>query len=544
LTLRDFPEVTATGRQCPYGIEYVDFSVRELQPRSWQMTQTIEHHQTAAAAAGRKTSAWPKATWSYGLALIAIVVALALRLALEAVLQGEASYLFFMPAILIASAIGGWGPGLFATVIGLLLGLFLAIDIRALSAADYVDAAVFTLVGVGVSWRGELLRRFRGAAISSAEDAEMRAAHLTSILDSIPDAMVVIDDRGLMRSFSAAAERLFGYAAADVLGKNVKMLMPKPYSDEHDGYLKRYLRTSERRIIGIGRVVVGQRRDGSTFPMELAVGEMNVHDQRYFTGFIRDLTERQQTEARLQELQSELVHISRLTAMGEMASALAHELNQPLSAIANYVKGSRRMLDARSDDSFVPLRDAMDKAGEQALRAGQIIRRLRDFVARGESERRVENVRKLIEEASALALVGAKDTGVRVRFEFVPGADLVLADKVQIQQVLLNLMRNAIEAMETSATRDLVIATAPAENNMIAIRVTDTGSGIAPEIAGQLFQPFVTTKRQGMGVGLSISRTIIEAHGGAMTVGANPGGGTTFTLTLPAVAQEETGHAV
>lgn len=508
------------------------------------MTKAIHDLQSAAASGDRKVSAWRKAGWPYGLALFAIVVAVAAKLALEPVLHGEASFLFFMPAILIASAIGGWRPGLLATIIGLALGVFFVVDVRTLTAADCINAAVFALVGIGILWRGELLRRFRSAAIRSAEDAETRTAHLKSILDSIPDAMVVIDDSGLMHSFSAAAERLFGYSAADALGKNVKILMPQPYRDEHDGYLNRYLHTGERRIIGIGRVIVGQRKDGSTFPMELAVGEMRVHNQRYFTGFIRDLTERQQTEARLQELQAELVHISRLTAMGEMASALAHELNQPLSAIANYVKGSRRLLDNRDDDSLVPLRDAMDKAGEQALRAGQIIRRLRDFVARGESERRVENLRKLIEEASALALVGAKDTGVRVRFELSPGSDLVLADKVQIQQVLLNLMRNAIEAMETSATRDLVIATMPAENNMIAIRVTDTGSGIAPEIAGQLFQPFITTKRQGMGVGLSISRTIIEAHGGTITVGANPGGGTMFTLTLPAVAQEEAGHAI
>ena len=226
------------------------------------------------------------------------------------------------------------------------------------------------------------------------------------------------------------------------------MLMPLALPRGHDGYLARYLQTGERRIIGIGRVVVGERKDGSTFPMELAVGEMKSGNQRFFTGFIRDLTERQQTEARLQELQTELVHISRLTAMGEMASTLAHELNQPLSAIANYMKGSRRLLENSSDENSAMLRDAMDKAAEQAVRAGQIIRRLRDFVARGESERRVESVKKLIEEASALALVGAKDQGVRVRFQFDPAVDLVLADKVQIQQVLLNLMRNAIEAME------------------------------------------------------------------------------------------------
>jgi len=549
LTLRDFPEVAA--RAAPMLLNGM-FSRSGRNLRSDAMMEAIPELraglrpdlQSAAGSADRRTSFWRKAAWHYGIALLAIAAALIVRLALEPVLRGEAAYLFFMPAILIASATGGWGAGLFATAIGLVLGSLFATEIRVLTAADYVNAAVFALVGIGVLWRGELLRRFRGAAMSNAADAETRAAHLKSILDSIPDGMIVIDDRGLMRSFSAAAERLFGYSAADTIGKNVKMLMPQPYRDDHDGYLARYKRTGERRIIGIGRVVVGQRRDGSTFPMELAVGEMHVRNQRYYTGFIRDLTERQQTEARLQELQSELVHISRLTAMGEMASALAHELNQPLSAIANYTKGSRRLLDSRNDDSLAPLRDAMDKAGEQALRAGQIIRRLRDFVARGESERRVENVRKLIEEASALALVGAKDTGVRVRFDFAPDANFVLADKVQIQQVLLNLMRNAIEAMEASTTRDLVIATAQADSNMIEIRVTDTGSGIAPEIAGQLFQPFVTTKRQGMGVGLSISRTIIEAHGGTIAVRANPEGGTIFALTLPAVAQEEAGHAV
>src|SRR5215470_9935030 len=141
---------------------------------------------------------------------------------------------------------------------------------------------------------------------------------------------------------------------------------------------------------------------------------------RFFTGFIRDLSERQKTEARLQELQSELVHISRLTAMGEMASALAHELNQPLTAIANYMKGSRRLLEGRADEQAGMVRDAIDKAAEQSLRAGQIIRRLREFVARGESERRVESIKKMVEEASALALVGAKDQGIRVRFDFDP----------------------------------------------------------------------------------------------------------------------------
>ena len=351
--------------------------------------------------------------------------------------------------------------------------------------------------------------------------------------------MIVIDERGIIQSFSTAAARLFGYASADVVGTNVKRLMPSPYRENHDGFLERYLRTGERRIIGIGRVVVGERKDGSTFPMELSVGEMRSGNQRFFTGFIRDLTERQQTEARLQELQSELVHISRLTAMGEMASALAHEINQPLSAIANYMKGSRRLLEGSTDEQSAILRDVMGKAADQALRAGQIIRRLRDFVARGESERRVESVTKLVEEASALALVGAKDQGIRVKFSFDPTVDLVLADKVQIQQVLLNLMRNAIEAMEGCTKRELTVSTAPASDDMISISVTDTGTGIAPEIMSQLFQPFFTTKRTGMGVGLSISRTIVESHGGQIVCEPNPEGGTVFRLTLRSVTKEE-----
>jgi two-component system sensor kinase FixL len=290
--------------------------------------------------------------------------------------------------------------------------------------------------------------------------------------------------------------------------------------------------------------VVGERKDGSTFPMELAVGEMKSANRQFFTGFIRDLTERQKTEARLQELQSELVHISRLTAMGEMAATLAHELNQPLSAIANYMKGSRRLLENASEENISTVRDAMDKAAAQAMRAGDIIRRLRDFVARGESERGAENARKLIEEASALALVGAKDLGVRTQFHFDPKVDLVLVDKVQIQQVLLNLMRNAIEAMEDMPRRELTIAANATDPDLITIDVADTGAGIAPEIADQLFQPFITTKRTGMGVGLSICRTIVEAHGGQIWVEPNPKGGTIFRFTLRRVTGEDMRDAV
>jgi two-component system sensor kinase FixL len=510
----------------------------KLTPRQTGSTMDSIHMAEAIEKTGfygRIERGWPL---RYGVAPASVVLALAVRTLLTPVLHGDALFFYFVPPVLISAAIGGFGPGFLATLLSILAALFLATDTTTFSKLILINGVAFLVIGIGVAWGGETLHRSRRRANLMTRNALAREAHLQSILDTVPEAMIVIDEHGTMQSFSSAAERLFGYQAAEALGQNVKNLMPSPYRENHDGYLLRYMTTGERRIIGIGRVVVGQRKDGSTFPMELAVGEMKSVDQRYFTGFIRDLTERQKTEARLQELQSELVHISRLTAMGEMASTLAHELNQPLSAISNYLKGSRRLLEGSSDEKSTLMRDALEKAAEQAMRAGYIIRRLRDFVSRGESERRVENIVKLVEEASALALVGVKDRGIRVQFQFDPAADLVLADRVQIQQVLLNLIRNAMDAMETAQIRDLVVAIAPIEDRFVQISVVDSGSGLAPEVADQLFQPFITTKRQGMGVGLSISRTIVEAHGGRIWAEPNPSGGTVFHFTLAAVDEE------
>ncbi len=369
------------------------------------------------------------------------------------------------------------------------------------------------------------------AARRAQEELREREAHLQSVLDTVPDAMIIIDPQGLIQSFSATAVRLFGYDPGEVTGRNIAMLMPSPYREQHDSYLARYLATGERRIIGTGRLVVGQRKNGTTFPMELAVGEMRSGNRRFFTGFVRDLTERQETQKRLQDLQSELIFMGRFTALGEMASTLAHELNQPLTAATSYLNGARRLIDGGAPNQAM-IREAVENAAAQTLRAGQIIKRLREFVARGESERQIEDLAKLIEEAAALAMVGARETGVRISFAFDPNAAQVLADKVQIQQVLLNLIRNGIEAMQDTPLRELSINSVRLRDGMAEITVTDTGTGIAPEIADQLFQSFVTTKKTGMGVGLSISRTIVESHGGRLWAEARPGGGTIFRLTL------------
>lgn len=467
---------------------------------------------------------------AYGFAAILIACVLIARVTLFPQVDGGSVYLFLVPAVLVISAFGGPVPG------GIATALIVAVEVWLsggnLSRIGIVDAAAFFAIGFGLAWLGGRVQRARQALDATNRDLVAREAHLKSILETIPDAMIVIDPKGRIQSFSTAAERLFGRAAAEVMGKNVSMLMPSPYRDSHDGYIERYLRTGERRIIGVGRVVVGERKDGSTFPMELAVGEMKSNDKLFFTGFVRDLTERQKTEGRLQELQAELVHISRLTAMGEMASTLAHELNQPLSAISNYLKGVRRLLDGSAENSQALVVEALDKASEQSLRAGQIISRLRNFVARGEAERKVESLSKLLEEASALALVGAKDQGVKVRFDLDTGHDLVFADKVQIQQVVLNLIRNAIEAMSEAKNRQLVISSSPDSDRTVRVSVSDTGTGLSPDILAQLFQPFVTTKKHGMGVGLSISKTIVEAHGGQLWAEPNPDGGTVFHLTL------------
>ncbi|WP_162305289.1 oxygen sensor histidine kinase FixL [Sinorhizobium medicae] len=474
---------------------------------------------------------------AYVLGTVAVLNILAIRLAFRELFGDSFLLLSLTPAVLVVAMVGGLKPITFAAGLSLL----------AASSLRWIENPFEPTIGELIAFGstlllivalGEVLQAARRAIDRTEGVVRARDAHLRSILDTVPDATVVSATDGTIVSFNAAAVRQFGYAEEEVIGQNLRILMPEPYRHEHDGYLQRYMATGEKRIIGIDRVVSGQRKDGSTFPMKLAVGEMRSGGERFFTGFIRDLTEREESAARLEQIQDELARLARLNEMGEMASTLAHELTQPLSAIANYSHGCTRLLRDMDDAVATRMREALEEVASQSLRAGQIIKHLREFVTNGETEKAPEDIRKLVGESAALALVGSREQGVRTVFEYLPDAEMVMVDRIQVQQVLINLMRNAIEAMRHVDRRELTIRTMPADPGEIAVVVEDSGGGIPEEVAGQLFKPFVTTKASGMGIGLSISKRIVEAHGGEMTVSKNAAGGATFRFTLPAYLEE------
>jgi two-component system sensor kinase FixL len=370
---------------------------------------------------------------------------------------------------------------------------------------------------------------------SWADDTDLAVGEssLRAILDTAVDGIIIIDAHGTVRLYNPACQKIFGYSPEEVIGRNVKMLMPSPYHDEHDGYLHRYRDTGQRRIIGIGREVVGRRKDGSTFPMDLSVGEARQRSERVFVGIIRDITERHRMRQRMLEMQAELIHVSRLSAMGEMASTLAHELNQPLTAVMNYVQAAQRMVEVPDRFPAKRITEIMGKAVDQAERAGEIIRRLREFIRRGETDRVATDANQVVREAGELGLIGAREQGIASRFVLSEALPPVMIDHIQIQQVILNLVRNSIEALRQMPLREIAFRTAMSDGGFVEVVISDTGPGLPPEVVDRLFQPFVTTKPNGTGIGLSISRSIIEAHGGRLSAVANPAGGAAFRFTLP-----------
>lgn len=361
---------------------------------------------------------------------------------------------------------------------------------------------------------------------------------MQSILASVPDAMIVINDTGQILAFSAEAERLFGYAAEDVAGKNVSVLMAGADEKHHDQYISNYLATGEKQIIGIGRIVRAKLANGDSIPVELKIGEAEIDGHRLFTGYIRDMSEQQANAHRLAQMQVELANFSRLSAVGTMASAMAHELNQPLTAVANYLEAARDLLDSADPETLAFIQEALDAAATQSIRAGQIVRRLRDYVSRGELDLRSVQIQDVVDDAISLAKVGIEGQLARVISRIPEDFPPLLADRLQLRQVIVNLVRNAIEALSDTANPQVWIL-AELQGDLAVITVEDNGPGYQGADDASPFDAFNSSKVGGMGLGLSICQTILDAHGTDIEYAPSPRGGAAFKFTLRLAQGEE-----
>tara|TARA_R110000744_G_scaffold286147_1_gene397482 strand:+ start:5553 stop:6749 length:1197 start_codon:yes stop_codon:yes gene_type:complete len=371
------------------------------------------------------------------------------------------------------------------------------------------------------------------------QDEADALAKLNAILNATVDAMIIIDHTGTIELFNAAAQRMFGYSVQEVIGKNIKMLMPEPYRKEHDQYLDNYMKTNQARIIGIGREVKACKKDGEIFPIELSVGEVKESSHKQFVGIIRDISDQVQARSDAIANRERLAHVTRLSTMGEMAAGIAHEINQPLSAVSSYAQACKNLLQRENSqaDAFQKqkLTDTLEKISNQALRAGEVIRRLREFVKKRNTEREYINFNDLIQDTIDLAKVDTRllDHGIQLDLCSAP-TPCLLIDQVQLQQVLFNLIRNAIDAMEDQPSAPVVIQSKWINEQYLEVSICDTGYGITEENRARLFHPFFTTKTSGMGMGLPICQSIIQSHGGELKHSAGSPQGSVFSFTLPA----------
>jgi two-component system sensor kinase FixL len=386
-----------------------------------------------------------------------------------------------------------------------------------------------------------LMRELRMCADGPVETYERDpSAELDALLAAAVDGVVTIDENGRILSFNPAAEKLFEYTRGEVLGEPVEILMPEPYRSEHSRYLANFLSTNNPKIIGKGREVQGCKRDGSIFPIWVSVGEVKTRTGRRFVGIISDLTEQREAERKQRSLEARLEHVSRVSLMGEMAAGIAHEINQPLSAIANYAQAGKRLLDNPRPDLRL-LSESCDKIAEQAHRAGAVIQNLRNFIRKQDLSKQPVDVNEVIKDVLGLIEADTRAAGLELRLELRQDLPVVKANSVQIQQVVLNLTRNAVDAMRDSlrATTSVGLRTELAKDEQVRILVIDHGPGVSRSLQEEVFHPFVTTKSDGLGVGLAISRTIVEAHGGRLSYRPNPGGGSIFEVALPVDGGQE-----
>jgi PAS domain S-box-containing protein len=399
-----------------------------------------------------------------------------------------------------------------------------------LNAAQFLVVAGNVLILALVLLYGLREARRRNHALWLSE------TQLRAILAGAPDAVIVTDAAGRIIDFSVAAERLWGYSAGDVVGRNIALLTPeKQHAHFVDALLGHPAAALEAPAVEI-TTGVGCRHDGSQFPLELRASVFEGLDGRCFAFFARDLSHQLADQDNIAELSFELAHLSRLSAMGELAADLAHELNQPLAAAANYLSAITMLQTASPPADPAKAREMLQSARAQILRAGDIIRRLREFLQRNEVEKRVEHLAAMIEDAARLVLVGSGRFDVRLEYDLEPSDLRVFVDRVQVQQVVVNLLRNAIEAIRGAAREEarISICARPLDREMVGIEIRDNGPGLPEEMLRGAFERFATTKRGGgMGVGLSISKRIVEAHGGSLSASNRPEGGASFRFTLP-----------
>jgi PAS domain S-box-containing protein len=375
-------------------------------------------------------------------------------------------------------------------------------------------------------------------------------ARLRAILDTAVDAFITINETGIVESFNPAAERLFGFTAAEVIGRNVSLLMPPPYEQEHDEYIRRYINTGEARIIGIGREVVARHKDGTTFPIDLAVGEAVIDGKRFFTGVVRDISERKGAEAALREsnrrleqalaelhakgdevetMSQQLWQAAKLATVGELAAGIAHELNNPLATV------SLRVESLLADASLKPpARTALEVVEGEVERMGNLVANVLQFSRRGRRQVSTLFVAEELDRTLDLIQYQFRKRGVDVRRELGTEVRPVLADRQQLRQVFLNLLTNALDAMPQGGM--LTLRVYPTQSGRIGIEVTDTGVGIPEEQLPRVTEPFFTTKEEGKGtgLGLAICKRIVQEHGGSLAVESAVGRGTTVRVELPA----------
>jgi len=458
--------------------------------------------------------------------LLAIGVSVAL-LATVFVLRpilGHSVYLLCAPAMLACALLGGPAAALTATLLMAIGG----ITLDSLSGLDPLENAIragaFLVLGLGATWGMNRLVAERNAAAELIADQAEREELLQASLGIVADALVLIDDRGAIQSFSHAAERLFGWNADEVGGTNFSRLMPPG----EDGALTG---PTDEDVSGSTRQLTGVKKDGSTFPMELRIGEVVVAGRRLLTMVVRDLTSTQEAERRSEELRAQLTQVWAANSMGEMASVLAHELNQPLSAVANYLRAARNLI-ARMELDDDDLIDAVARAGDQAVRAGEIIRTMRDLATRGGTLQKPESLSAMVGEVDFIISLMAREANARVVYDLFKGPDTVVADRIQIQQLVVNLARNAIEAVTKYPNRQVNISTRLENDNQLVTTVEDSGPGVDAAVADRLFQPLASTKPEGMGLGLSISSAIVENHKGRIWVEPSRLGGAAFNFVL------------